>query len=160
MILKVLKAPDKILSQESFYVEEITDEVRNLCDDLIETMIYENAYGLSAVQVGRLLRIFVMNYDSPKIFINPKIISHSEDIISFKEGFVSIPKVLFKVDRWKSVELQYMDINGNINTDALEGIDSVCSQHELNHLDGVLMIDYAKSKLKRKMLLDKSRRLR
>ncbi|MCI0382091.1 MAG: peptide deformylase [Chlamydiae bacterium] len=152
MILDLRYYGDPILRKKCKEVEKITPEIRTLVEDMIETMDAKNGIGISACQVGRLVRIFVLrNYverkdngwvlSAAKVFINPKILSKSEETILDVEGCLSIPRVRGHVLRPLKVTVQAMDLEGNTFVEDSEGYNARVRFHENDHLNGVLFID-------------------
>ena len=157
-IIKVNLKSNPILEKVSLPVSDINEDIKQLCKDMLATMLHNKGYGLSAIQIGVPLRVVVMDDSNPIFLINPKIVKKSDELISYKEGCLSIPKVFFRVDRPKTVTIEYLDIEGNEQTSVFTDFDSICIQHEIDHLNGVLMIDYSSSELKRKQMIKKSRK--
>ncbi len=160
--LPIIIIPDPVLKQKAQPVENITDEIRMLAADMAETMYAAPGIGLAANQVNSLHRIFVMDVDFREnkesrnviTMINPEIVWKSEEPSVMEEGCLSIPQQYAEVERPKSVRVKYIDLQGEINELLAEDLASHCVQHELDHLNGVLFIDYL-SRLKRNMLLKK-----
>lgn len=156
--LTVLEIPHPVLTQKALPVEAITDEIKQLLSDMLETMYASNGVGLAGNQVGALKRVVVIDCADPEEkpeplkMVNPKIIERSENIICHNEGCLSIPREYADVDRHEWVVVRYIDENGKEQTRKAEGLLSIAVQHELDHLDGILFIDHV-SPLKRKMLL-------
>lgn len=148
MILEILKYPDPRLAQVSKPVSEITDEIRNLAEDMIDTMYKAEGIGLAAPQIGRFIRILVMdplhkeNQREPRVFINPELELCGELINSENEGCLSVP-LNFRADvqRAAAARVRYMDLDGNEQEELLEGLPAIVIQHETDHLDGKLFID-------------------
>lgn len=153
-IRPILTVPNPILKQVSKPVEKVTDETRALMDDMLETMYAAPGIGLAAIQVGVPLNIIVMDLaredDDPKpqYFINPEILEFAEEEKPYEEGCLSVPDVFDEVDRSERVQLRYLDYNGKQVTEWAEDLYAVCIQHEMDHLKGILFIDYL-SRLKR-----------
>jgi peptide deformylase len=152
--------PDPILRQVSDPVERIDDAVRAFADDMLETMYDAPGIGLAAIQVGvprRMLVIDLAKEDEPKnplVFINPQILSTSDELSLYEEGCLSIPEYYAEVERPASLTVRYQDVNGNTQELAADGLLATCLQHEIDHLNGVLFIDHI-SKLKRDMVIRK-----
>ena len=133
---------------------------KKLINDLFDTMYNSNGIGLAAVQVGILKRVLVIDVSSkedkknPICFINPVIKKLSDEMSVYEEGCLSIPDTFIEIQRPKMCEIEYVDIDGKINTKQFDGLLSICVQHEINHLDGKLIIDHL-SKLKRDMIIKK-----
>ena len=159
-ILDVKKFGNPVLRKIAEPIVEINDEIRDLVEEMVDTMYEENGIGLAAPQVGRSLRIFVIdthfeddNYltegekmlcpKMPVALINPEIISTSGDEISFEEGCLSIPQINASVVRPANIVLKAQTLNGEIIEAEFGGLTSRCMQHEIDHLDGVLFTDRA-----------------
>tara|TARA_B100000963_G_scaffold332322_1_gene323746 strand:- start:350 stop:922 length:573 start_codon:yes stop_codon:yes gene_type:complete len=159
-ILEIVKEPDPILRKKSKEVENVDQDIQRLMDNMLETMYDAPGIGLAAPQVGILKRIIVIDLakqDEPKkplYIINPKILWKSEDLISREEGCLSIPGYFAEVARPSKCKVQYLDYNGKIQIIDAEDLLSTCIQHEVDHCDGILFIDYL-SKLKKDMILKK-----
>ena len=165
MILELRYYGDPILRQVAKPVEEITDEIRTICQDMIETMNHHNGIGLAAPQVGHLLRIFVSNVDyedeegelhlcEPIVYINPILTAPSDAYVERSEGCLSIPKLYASVVRPLSIHLEATDLNGNLFQEECYGYQARNRMHENDHLNGVLFIDRIKGK--RRTLLEPS----
>ena len=167
--LKVIHEPDPRLRQKSELVAEVNDEIRSFIDDMVRTMHDENGVGLAAVQVGVLKRIVVIDHDwiikerdksdMPLLgtflfMINPKIVRISGDKAKRDEGCLSFPGVYCEIERPAEVEVEYLDYNGKEQKIIAEGLLSACIQHEIDHTNGVVFLDYL-SPLKRKMMVKK-----
>ncbi len=164
-ILNVLRFPDERLRTKAKLVETVNSDTKKIIDDMFETMHDENGVGLAATQVNIHQRIVVIDVsedkDQPYTLINPEIISHSDDTEINEEGCLSVPGCYAKVDRHTHVTVKALDRNGKEFT--LEGSEllAICIQHELDHLDGKLFVDYL-SPLKRQRIktkLEKEARL-
>lgn len=159
-IRPILTAPDPRLKAVSEPVEKVDDEVRNLADDLIETMYEADGIGLAAVQVGVPKRMLVMDIAQaqgkrePMVFINPKIVWASEEMTTMEEGCLSVPEIWDDVERPAKIRAEYQDRDGAVQTLEADGLLACCLQHEMDHLDGVLFLDHL-SKLKRSIALRK-----
>lgn len=163
MILDLCYYGNPILRQVALPVSEITEEIRQFCFDMIETMTHTNGIGLAAPQVGRLLRIFVSNLDyedeqgelhymeTPRVYINPVISHASEVMVERGEGCLSIPKLHCPVIRPISIELEALDIDGNLFHEGCYGYQARNRMHENDHLNGVLYIDRIKGKARTKL---------
>ena len=157
---EIIKVPDPRLKKVSSPVDTVDDEVRALMEDMLETMYAAPGIGLAAVQVGVLRRIVVMDLaregepPAPLHFINPEIVWRSEEIAPYEEGCLSIPEVYDEVVRPARVRVRYLDREGRSVEEEAEGLYAVCIQHEVDHLNGVLFIDYL-SKLKRSRAVSK-----
>lgn len=152
-----------VLRQKCESVKEITDEIRQLVADMVETLNHENGAGLAAPQVGVPIRLFILRdyivaedghwtmTDPPTVYINPKILSPSQETDIDTEGCLSIPGVRGKVERPWRIKVEAMDLDGNIFTQEIEGYNARCRMHENDHLNGVLYIDRMDAKSKQKL---------
>ena len=153
-IRPILTVPHPVLKQVSKPVETVDDEIRKLMDDMLETMYDAPGIGLAAVQIGVPLNVIVMDLaregepPKPQYFVNPEILEDVEEVKPYEEGCLSVPDVFDTVDRSARVRLKYLDYDGNPVEEWAEGLYAVCIQHEMDHLNGVLFIDYL-SRLKR-----------
>jgi len=154
--LKVLEIPHPILRETAAYVEVVTPEIQVLLSDMLETMYATNGVGLAGNQVGKLLRVVVVDCGDEKPdpikMVNPEIIAHSENKILHSEGCLSIPREYADVERFETVTVRYLDENGHEQTRTTDGLLAIAFQHEIDHLDGHLFIDHL-SQLKRHRLL-------
>ncbi len=159
-IRKILTIPDPILRKKSLPVKNLNKEIKNLMDDMIKTMYGAPGIGLAAIQIGVPKRIIVMDVSKnpdkkePMYFVNPEIIWKSNVTSTYEEGCLSIPNQFAKVDRPEKCHVKYLDYNGDKKEIKAEGLLSTCIQHEIDHLNGVLFIDYL-SKLKKDMIIKK-----
>ena len=157
---KILTLPDPILRKTSEPVEKIDKKVKNLMDDMLETMYAAPGIGLAAVQIGILKRIIVIDLakegekKKPIFIVNPEIISQSSDLVSYEEGCLSIPNQFAEVERPNTCKIKFLDYEGNKKELEAKGLLSTCIQHEIDHLNGILFIDYL-SKLKKEMIIKK-----
>src|SRR4051794_5056047 len=157
---EILVVPDPILKQVSKPVEVVDDDLRALMDDMLETMYAAPGIGLAAVQIGVPKRVIVMDLaregepPAPRYFVNPEILWASEDTAPYEEGCLSVPEIFDEVERPSQVKLRYLDYNGKTVEEDAEGLFAVCIQHEMDHLEGVLFIDYL-SRLKREQAVKK-----
>lgn len=156
----ILVLPDTRLRAVADPIEEIDDTIKQLAHDMLETMYAAPGIGLAAPQVGELRRIVVMDLakedekPDPIIMVNPEILRFSDETVITEEGCLSIPELYYEVERPAEVTVRYTDLDGGtIERDAAERL-AICIQHELDHLDGVLYIDYL-SRLKRDRVLKK-----
>lgn len=153
-IRPILTVPNPILKQVSKPVEKVTDATRALMDDMLETMYDAPGIGLAAIQIGVPLNVIVMDLardgEKPQVkyFVNPEILEDVEDTNLYEEGCLSVPDVFDTVERPERVKLTYLDYNGERVTEWAEGLYATCIQHEMDHLKGVVFIDYL-SRLKR-----------
>ena len=159
-IRPILTVPNPILKQVSKPVEAVTDETRKLMDDMLETMYAAPGIGLAAVQIGEPVNVIVMDLArdgeeaQPKYFVNPEILESVEETLPYQEGCLSVPDIYEEVDRPERVQITYLDYNGERVTEWAEGLYAVCIQHEMDHLKGVIFIDYL-SRLKRERAVKK-----
>ena len=159
-IRKILIEPDPFLRQKSIEVEEVNDEIRTLMDDMLDTMYNAPGIGLAAIQVGVAKRIIVIDLSrddekrTPLYFVNPEIITNSDNDTTYEEGCLSVPGQFAEINRPDKCKVKYLDYNGNEETLDAEGLLATCIQHEIDHLEGILFIDYL-SKLKKTMIIKK-----
>ena len=159
-IKPIITVPNEILKKNSDPIEKVGDNEIKLANDLFETMYNSNGIGLAAVQVGILKRILVIDVSkkeekkNPLCFINPVIKKISDETSVYEEGCLSIPDTFIEIERPKICEVEYIDINGKIKNIKCDGLLSTCLQHEINHLDGKLIIDHL-TKLKRDVIIKK-----
>jgi peptide deformylase len=152
--------PDSKLRVISEPVKEITDEVRRLADDMLETMYDAPGVGLAAIQIGVPVRMVTMDVSKseeerhPMVLINPEIVWASEEKRAYEEGCLSIPEYYEEVERPDRVRFRYMNLQGETIEQDADGLMATCVQHEIDHLNGVLFIDYL-SKLKRDRVMTK-----
>jgi len=164
-IREIITVPDETLKKISEPIEKLGVNEKKLISDLFETMYNSNGIGLAAVQVGILKRILVVDVSSkedekkPICFINPIVKKVSEKMSVYEEGCLSIPDTFIEIERPQICEVEYVDINGKIITKEFDGLLSTCVQHEINHLDGKLIIDHL-SKLKKDMIIKKISKLK
>ena len=175
-ILKILTEPNKILREKSLRVENVNKEIQQLMDDMLETLYAAPGIGLAAIQVGVAKRVVVMDISrsrndigrdkddinknenkktkKPLYFVNPEIIWKSEDKFTYEEGCLSLPNQFAEIDRSKQCHIKYLDYNGHPQELRANGLLATCIQHEIDHLEGILFIDYL-SKLKKEMIIKK-----
>ncbi|MDQ4419569.1 peptide deformylase [Sphingobium sp. DEHP117] len=171
-ILPIIEAPDPRLRTISTPVESIDDALQQLIDDMFETMYAAPGIGLAAIQVGVPKRLLVMDLQepesdeegappvrNPRVFINPQILEGSEQLSIYNEGCLSVPDQFAEVERPATIRASWLDREGRIHEQTLDGLLATCLQHEMDHLNGVLFIDHL-SKLKRDMLLKKLEKAR
>lgn len=157
-LLTILEVPNPLLKKKSVPVETVTAEIKKLTDDMLETMYEAPGVGLAAPQVGILKRIVVIDVtrdDEPKHpyrMINPVILERSETCVMHDEGCLSVPDQYAEVERAQTVTVRYTDENGKEQTLTADGLLAIAIQHELDHLEGKLFIDYL-SKVKRDMII-------
>ena len=156
----ILTEPNKLLRKISEPVEKVGDEERKLMDDMIETMYAAPGIGLAAVQIGIPKRIIVMdisrkeNKKEPMYFVNPVIKNVNSEKTIYEEGCLSVPEQFAEIERPNSCEVEYLDYNGKKKFLKTDGLLATCIQHEMDHLEGILFIDYL-SKLKKSMIIKK-----
>jgi peptide deformylase len=156
----IIILPDKRLRTVSKPVDKITPEIRTLVEDMFETMYDAPGIGLAAIQVAVPLRVVTMDLakkedeHEPRVFINPEIVSRSEERSVYEEGCLSIPEIHEDVERPAKVRIKYLDLDGKPHEEEVDGLYATCIQHEVDHLNGVLFIDYI-SKLKRDYIVRK-----
>ena len=175
-IRKILTEPNKILRKKSLRVENVDKDIQQLMDDMLETLYAAPGIGLAAIQVGVAKQVIVMDmsryrndigidkddinkneYKEPKkpmYFVNPEIIWKSEDKFTYEEGCLSVPNQFAEIDRPKQCHVRHLDYNGQPQELKADGLLSTCIQHEIDHLEGILFIDYL-SKLKKEMIIKK-----
>ena len=159
-IKEILTEPNKILRQVSKTVDQVTKDEQKLMDDMLETMYHANGIGLAAIQIGIPKRIIVMDIGwkdekkNPMYFVNPIIKNKNKDLSTYEEGCLSVPNQFAEVDRPASCEIEYLDYNGEKKLLEANGLLATCIQHEMDHLEGILFIDYL-SKLKKSMIVKK-----
>jgi peptide deformylase len=162
-LLPIIIVPHPVLKEKAQVIEHITDDVKHLAENMLETMYDAPGVGLAANQVGQLNRIFVMDTTyrkepetrKPIVMINPEIIWKSEEMSIMEEGCLSIPQQYAEVERPKIIRVRYLDVGGKFQEmESEDTLTSHCIQHEIDHLNGILFIDYL-SRLKRNMILRK-----
>ena len=158
-IKKILTEPDPFLRQKSSEVDQVTDETRKLMDDMLETMYDAPGIGLAAIQIGVPKRVIVIDLSrdgkkNPLYFVNPKIIKKSDTDSTYEEGCLSVPGQFAEVDRPDKCHVSFLDYNGKKQELKAEGLLATCIQHEMDHLEGILFIDYL-SKLKKNLIVKK-----
>ena len=153
-MLSIVKLGDPILKRHSVVVPEVNEEIRTLVDGMIEAMDRDKGVGLAAVQVGRLLRLFVVRVpgDTARVFINPDILETSIEQAPFEEGCLSIPGMYTDVIRPTSVRIQAWNLKGRPFTLNAEGYLARVIQHEFDHLNGILFIDRIDPKRRQRLL--------
>tara|TARA_E500000331_G_C17123272_1_gene654831 strand:+ start:449 stop:967 length:519 start_codon:yes stop_codon:yes gene_type:complete len=156
----ILTEPNKILRQVSKPVDHVGSDEKKLMNDMLDTMYAANGIGLAAVQIGVPKRIIVMDISKdekkkePRYFVNPVIKNKNSVKTTYEEGCLSVPNQFAEIDRAKECEVEYLDYNGQKKTLNAEGLLATCIQHEMDHLEGILFIDYL-SKLKKSMIIKK-----
>jgi peptide deformylase len=156
----ILTEPNKLLRQVSNKVEKVGDEERTLMDDMLDTMYDAPGIGLAAIQIGVPKRIIVMdisrdeNKKEPRYFVNPVIKNKNEEKAKYEEGCLSVPDQFAEIERPNACEVEYLDYEGKKQLLKADGLLATCIQHEMDHLEGILFIDYL-SKLKKSMIIKK-----
>ena len=158
-IKTIITEPNEILRQVSKPLQTVGNEERKLMDDMLETMYAANGIGLAAIQIGIPKRIIVMDISkdgkkNPMYFVNPIINNKDKEQTTYEEGCLSVPDYFAEVDRPKYCEVEYLDYNGKSKVLEADGLLATCIQHEMDHLEGILFIDYL-SKLKKTMIVKK-----
>jgi len=159
-IKTILTEPNKILRQVSKEVEKVGEEEKKIMDDMLETMYQANGIGLAAIQIGIPKRIIVIDLakgeekKNPMYFVNPVIKNKNQNLATYEEGCLSVPDQFAEVNRPSTCEVEYLDYNGEKKILKAEGLVATCIQHEMDHLQGILFIDYL-SKLKKSMIIKK-----
>ena len=157
---QILTEPNKILREKSLFVEKVDEDLQKLMDDMLETMYAAPGIGLAAIQVGIPKRVIVLDIaskDSPRnpmFFINPEIIEKSKNNSTYEEGCLSVPGQFAEIDRPDKCHIKYLDYHGQPKEIKAEGMLATCIQLEIDHLEGILFIDYL-SKLKKSMIIKK-----
>ena len=160
-IKNIITEPNQLLRQISKPVDHIGENEQKLMDDMLETMYAaKNGIGLAAIQIGFPQRIIVMDITknqtnkNPMYFVNPIIINKNLEKLTYEEGCLSVPNQFAEIDRPSKCEVEYLDYNGEKKLLKAEGLLATCIQHEVDHLEGILFIDYL-SKLKKSMIIKK-----
>ena len=159
-IRKILIEPNKILRQKSQNVEEVDREVQQLMDDMLDSMYAAPGIGLAAIQIGIPKRVIVMDISkdnknkNPMYFVNPEIVWKGTDKSIYEEGCLSVPDQFAEIERPKSCHVKFLDYSGEPQFLKTEGLLATCIQHEIDHLEGILFIDYL-SILKKSMIIKK-----
>ena len=161
-IQKIITEPNSLLRKISNSVEKIDNNLKSFMDDMIETMYEAPGIGLAAIQIGVALRVIVMDIAwkkedakrEPKFFINPEISNQSKETAIYEEGCLSIPNQYAEIERSATCTVKYLDYNGKECIEDADGLFATCIQHEMDHLEGILFIDYL-SKLKKNIIVKK-----
>ncbi len=159
-IKPILTEPNKILRQISKPVDKVGSDEQNLMRDMLETMYAANGIGLAAIQIGVPKRIIVMDISKnedkkkPMYFVNPVVKNKNKEKTTYEEGCLSVPDQFAEIDRPSKCEIEFLDFNGEKKLIKAEGLLATCIQHEMDHLEGILFIDYL-SKLKKSMIIKK-----
>ena len=162
----ILIHPDPRLKKLCEPVPDLSDELRVLADDMLETMYDAPGVGLAGPQIGVLKRVIVLDCvkedgeaPRPLVMFNPEIVAASDELNVYEEGCLSIPDQFAEVTRPKIVDVRWIDPDGNVQSETFDGLWATCVQHEIDHLDGKLFIDYLKP-LKRQMITRKMQKLK
>ena len=156
----ILTEPNKLLRQISKNVDKVGDEERALMDDMLDTMYDAPGIGLAAIQIGVPKRIIVMdisrdeNKKEPRYFVNPVIKNRNKEQAKYEEGCLSVPNQFAEIERPNECEIEYLDYDGKKKLLKADGLLATCIQHEMDHLEGILFIDYL-SKLKKSIIIKK-----
>jgi peptide deformylase len=159
-VKKILTEPDPFLRQKSQTVEKVDDDMRQLMDDMLDTMYNAQGIGLAAIQIGTPKRVIVIDLlkekekKNPLYFVNPEIVWSSKEEATYEEGCLSVPGQFAEIDRPNKCHVKYLDYDGNKRELKAEGLLATCIQHEIDHLEGILFIDYL-SKLKKSLIAKK-----
>ena len=161
----IVKFPDPRLRQTTVDVTQVTDEIRKLCADMADTMFAANGAGIAAIQVGAKERIYLVDAgvaggreeDPPLVFINPELVELSEETITTDEGCLSFPGIYVPIKRSTRAKIRAMDLDGKVFEMEREGLCARAFQHEADHLNGRLLVDFV-GPLKREMIKRKMKR--
>ena len=159
-IKTIITEPNNILRQISKSVDKVEKEEQKLMDDMLDTMYNAKGIGLAAIQIGIPKRIIVLDISksdekkTPMYFVNPVIKNKDKENSTYEEGCLSVPNQFAEVNRPSTCEVEYLDYNGNKKILKASGLLATCIQHEMDHLEGILFIDYL-SKLKKMMIVKK-----
>ena len=157
---EILVEPNKVLREKSLAVDKVDEDLQKLMNDMLETMYAAPGIGLAAIQIGIPKRVIVLDLsknDEPKnpmYFVNPEIIKKSENNLTYEEGCLSVPGQFAEIDRPDKCQIKYLDYYGQPKELEAKGMLATCIQHEIDHLEGILFIDYL-SKLKKSMIIKK-----
>lgn len=166
MRLPIILHPDPRLKKRAAEIADSSDELRALGKNMLETMYAAPGIGLAGPQVSVLKRIIALDCHKqveeqprPLVMINPRVVASSEELNTYEEGCLSIPDLFADVTRPAEVEVEWLDLDGNLQKEGFDGLWATCVQHEIDHLDGKLFIDYLKP-LKRQMMTRKMVKLK
>ena len=168
---EILTEPNKLLREKSLAVEGVDEDLQKLMDDMLETMYAAPGIGLAAIQIGVPKRVIVLDIGwrdkpentneeeqkerkKPMYFVNPEIILKSANNSTYEEGCLSVPGQFAEINRPDNCHVKYLDYHGQPKELVAEGMLATCIQHEMDHLEGILFIDYL-SKLKKSMIIKK-----
>lgn len=159
--LDIINVPDPLLKTVSSPIDRVDADVQKLLDNMLETMYAAPGIGLAAIQVAVPKRVIVLDTSpedaeerNPLFLVNPEVTWESEEYNVYSEGCLSVPEHYADVERPAAVRVKYLDYNGDMREDLMEGLTATCVQHEIDHLNGVVFIDYL-SRLKRNMIIKK-----
>ena len=162
----ILIHPDARLKKKTKTVDAITDDIRALADDMLETMYDAQGIGLAAPQIGVIQQLFVMDCNraedaapEPMVLVNPKVIWRSDEKNTYNEGCLSIPEQYAEIERPKAVDVSWLGLDGQKHSQRFDGLWATCAQHEIDHLNGRLFIDYL-SAMRRQMITRKMQKLK
>ena len=160
----IITEPNKLLRQVSKSVDRVGKDAQKLMDDMLDTMYDANGIGLAAIQIGIPKRIIVMDISKdekkePKYFVNPVVVNKDPIKNTHEEGCLSVPEQFAEIDRPSKCKVEYLDYNGKKKILLADGLLATCIQHEMDHLEGILFIDYL-SKLKKSMIIKKLSKLK
>ena len=161
----ILTEPNKLLRQVSKPVDKVTIVEQKLMNDMLDTMYAANGIGLAAIQIGIPKRIIVMDLSKdqekkePRYFVNPVIKKKNEDKTIYEEGCLSVPNQFAEIERPSKCDVEYLDYNGQKQILYADGLLATCIQHEMDHLEGILFIDYL-SKIKKSIIIKKLSKLK
>jgi peptide deformylase len=164
-ILPLVLAPDPLLKKKSLAINRVDDDIRQLMDDMYQTMKKESGIGLAAVQVGVLKRVIIIELgeeygmDKPLFMANPEIISFSQECSVFNEGCLSFPTQRIDIERPASIKVKFLDYNNNPQEISADGLLATAIQHEMDHTNGIVISDHA-SRLKREMMLKRAKKIK
>jgi peptide deformylase len=166
MIRPIVLHPDARLKKKSVEVESITDALIKMAEDMMETMYDAPGIGLAAPQIGVLERLFVMDCakkedeePDPIIMVNPLIVASSEEKSVYEEGCLSIPEHFAEITRPEFIQVDWVDLCGKQHSEEFNGLKSICVQHEIDHLNGKLFIDYL-GPMKRQLITRKMQKFK
>jgi peptide deformylase len=157
---QILTEPNEVLREKSLFVEKVDEEIQKLMDDMLDTMYAAPGIGLAAIQIGVPKRVIVMDIEykegskNPMCFVNPEIIETSNENSSYEEGCLSVPGQFAEINRPNRCHIKYLNYFGQQKEIKAEGMLATCIQHEMDHLEGILFIDYL-SKIKKSMIVKK-----
>lgn len=162
--LDIISVPHPLLKTVSMSVERVDDDLRRFMNAMAHTMYEAPGIGLAAIQVGVAKRLLVTDVSekdgsrNPKFLINPEILSVSDELSSYNEGCLSVPDHYAEVERPARIRVSYINYHGKQVEEDMDGLQSTCVQHEIDHLNGVVFIDYL-SRLKRTMIIKKIQKI-